>query len=269
MDEWRRLTSELDQWAQAGSSATLWWRDDDAIRPTPALERLFALGRNAVPLTLAVVPEFATEELAQRLAATSHVTAVQHGWSHRSHSPQGQRSVEFGTDRELDIMAAEITLGKKRMHELFSSRFIPAFVPPWNRINRDLAPYFPALGMTGLSTFGARRSTSEWPVTIVNAHVDPILWQEGKRFAGDHRALAGLTAHLNARRLGTVDQDEPTGLLTHHLVHGEDIWHFLSQLFSLTLRHPAVRWLHTAEIFASGNITTRAQENLPAEFPQP
>ena len=38
---WQKFAAELDRWAPG--EATFWWRDDDAIAPTTALERLLAL----------------------------------------------------------------------------------------------------------------------------------------------------------------------------------------------------------------------------------
>lgn len=253
MNAWAKLTAELDQWVAAGQRATLWWRDDDATQPGEALEHLISLGDGAVPLTLAVVPKQAEAALAERVSRTRHVTAVQHGWRHRNHSTQGERSVEFGNSRSIDVMVDELGQGKARLQALFGTRFIPVFVPPWNRITLELAPFSPGLGIAGLSTFGARKHTFDWPVTVVNTHVDPILWRDGRRFIGESKTLAGLVAHLAARRQGFVDKDEPTGLLTHHLVHEEDIWHFLSQLFAVTLGHPGACWLSATEVFASGN----------------
>ena len=58
---WSELTEELDAWATAGRCATLWWRDDDAAQPGPALERLLALSAgHGWPVTLAVIPAKAT-----------------------------------------------------------------------------------------------------------------------------------------------------------------------------------------------------------------
>ena len=31
---WPDLTAELDRWGEAGRTATLWWRDDDATAPS-------------------------------------------------------------------------------------------------------------------------------------------------------------------------------------------------------------------------------------------
>lgn len=265
MNAWANLTAELDQWEASGQIATLWWRDDDATRPGDALERLFSLGDGAVPLTLAVIPKQAEPELAERISHTFHVTAVQHGWRHRNHSPPGERCVEFGSGRSIDVMVDELCQGEARLQALFGTRFIPVFVPPWNRIALELAPFFPEIGMTGLSTFGPRKSAHDWPVMVVNTHVDPILWRDRRQFIGENKTLAGLAAHLAARRQGLADKGEPTGLLTHHLVHEEDLWHFLSQLFAVTLRRSGARWLSTAEVFASGRGVVTSHTRLPDE----
>ena len=37
------LLRELDRWASDGLTATIWWRDDDLQRPTPALEPLLTM----------------------------------------------------------------------------------------------------------------------------------------------------------------------------------------------------------------------------------
>ncbi|NUB17118.1 hypothetical protein GAY28_35010, partial [Azospirillum brasilense] len=44
---WDALTAELDAWAAGGRTATLWWRDDDAVEPTPGPGRMGALSRGA------------------------------------------------------------------------------------------------------------------------------------------------------------------------------------------------------------------------------
>ena len=40
---WAALDAELDLWAAAGRVAGGWWRDDDAVAPTPALESLLTI----------------------------------------------------------------------------------------------------------------------------------------------------------------------------------------------------------------------------------
>ena len=40
---WQKFADELARWSDAGREVELWWRDDDAARPTPALDRLLRL----------------------------------------------------------------------------------------------------------------------------------------------------------------------------------------------------------------------------------
>src|SRR5690606_2061069 len=75
-------TAELARWRDEGLILPVWWRDDDAVAPTPALERLLELaGRFQAPLHLAVIPEPATSELAERLR-TASAFVLTHGWRH-------------------------------------------------------------------------------------------------------------------------------------------------------------------------------------------
>ena len=61
---WRRLHVELDRWRRAGHRPRLWWRDDDACRISPELQRLAALAHKAgVPVCLGVIPALLPEQL--------------------------------------------------------------------------------------------------------------------------------------------------------------------------------------------------------------
>ena len=74
-------------------------------------------------------------------------------------------------------------------------------------------------------------------------------WRPRREFLGRRNAVDLLTAHLRARRTGTADSDEPTGLLTHHLVHDEACWQFLESLIELLSRDRAIRFLQPAGPF--------------------
>ena len=66
------VKQELRIWREQGLVLPIWWRDDDATEPTPALDRLLGLAASlGAPLHLAVVPEPAGPDLAARLASTS------------------------------------------------------------------------------------------------------------------------------------------------------------------------------------------------------
>jgi len=256
---WRALREELDRWTldrwtAASRPATLWWRDDDAVAWSPALARLLALAaERAVPLTLALVPAAVDPDLARRLAAASASLAVaQHGYAHANHAPAGAKKVELHDARPSEELAAELIEGRARLEALFGPCFRPLLVPPWNRIGRAATAALPGLGFTGLSTYGARSAAEAVPGLVqVNCHVDILRWRPERGFLGTAAALGLLTGHLAARRGGGVDRDEASGLLTHHLVHDEAAWEFLSDLLRLLVEHPAVRFLDAAGLLDS------------------
>jgi hypothetical protein len=62
--------------------------------------------------------------------------------------------------------------------------------------------------------------------------------------------MGGLIGHLRARRLAEVDAEEPTGILTHHLVQDEATDAFLRRLAAYTGAHRAACWLDATEVFA-------------------
>ncbi len=247
-----RLDDELARWADAGRVATFWWRDDDAVAATSALERLAALARvHDVPVALAVVPSTLEATLGQAIAGLPQCTVLQHGYAHANHAPSGAKSCELGSGHPLAEVARELEAGRERLAAAFGARFLPVLVPPWNRIDEAFVAALPSLGYGGLSTFGPRRARHAAPGLVrCNAHADPIAWREGRRFAGTERALDAVVRHLAQRREGAVDADEPTGLLTHHLVFDADAWRFADALLECTRGHAAARWLGATQAFA-------------------
>lgn len=241
---WSRLDAELSRWADAGRVATLWWRDDDAVAPGPALERLIDLtGTHAIPLTVAVIPRDATEALAAALTRARHATVSQHGWAHTNHAPVGEKKAELGAHRPVHAVTADIVLGADRLDALVGrrSRWL---TPPWNRIAADLPQRLDPARFLGVSGFGPRPSGD---LRVCNTHVDPIDWK------GRHGAVRSclpetlildqLIAHLAARRLGRADPTEPTGLLTHHKDHDAALWRFLTALTERLSGDRRVRWV--------------------------
>jgi hypothetical protein len=254
------LSAELDEWRAAGRVATLWWRDDDAGPAHPAFTRLLALaGRVPVPLALAVVPAWLEDPVAAHLeAAPAGLAVLQHGVAHRNHEPPGppgtrQKRLECGPARPAAAVLAELAEAGTRLRHRLGPRCLPVLVPPWNRIDARVTDGLPAHGYRGLSTFGAR--TSPEPargLRQVNCHVDPIVWREGRRFAGIAASLEGLCRHLADRRAAQVDPGEPTGLLTHHRELSEAGWAWLETLLDRLRVHPAVAFPPVRALFGLG-----------------
>lgn len=241
MGVWEDLARELDAWGGAEKRATLWWRDDDAVESTPALTRLHDLARtHDVTPALAVVPRDAAADL-------PGAALLQHGYAHTNHGQK--KKAELGPERGAETVAGELATGRRRLIDLFAARALPVLTPPWNRIAPAVTALLPGLGFRGLSTYRARSAPEAAPgVVQVNTHVDIVDWRE-RRFAGDGPSVTALVGHLADRRLGRVDAAEPTGILTHHLVHDAPAWSFLDRLLAATRAHPAIRWLTPAQAF--------------------
>ena len=88
------LLAELDAWT--ARPADLWWRDDDAITPTPTLQPLLDLAQHsAVPVVLAVVPFGATAALAEKAARLPFLRVWQHGIRHHNQAPPTAKKQEL------------------------------------------------------------------------------------------------------------------------------------------------------------------------------
>ncbi|MEM9966765.1 MAG: polysaccharide deacetylase family protein [Pseudomonadota bacterium] len=212
-----------------------WWRDDDAIEPTSALDRLLDLSeRLQTPVHLAVIPQRAKDTLAYTVAQHQSVVVFVHGWSHSNRSLSGEKKSEFG-----GLRPDTLTLLKKSLYTMsqhFGGCLANVFVPPWNRISPDILPLLVKVGYTGLSTYGPRSTHMPSSGLVqVNTHVDPINWRKGGGLINPEELVARLTDQLTGRRLGQLDNEEPLGLLTHHLVHTPALWHFVEELLQTLL----------------------------------
>jgi hypothetical protein len=257
---WPDLVEELDRWRDTGRSATMWWRDDDAVTTTPRLADLLSLA-DGIPLALAVIPASAEPALAAALAARPDIAVLQHGWRHANHGGDGKKC-EFPERRRPRDTAIELTAGRARLAALFGPQARPVLVPPWNRFPAAFLPLLAPAGLVALSQMAPRQVRGlPVPVPRVDVHVDVVAWHAGGGFIGDGAALGGLVAHLRARRLGTADPEVPTGILTHHLVMDQATGEFLRRLAALVGTHDAARWVGAAEIFPNAPAQARA---LPA-----
>jgi hypothetical protein len=246
------ITEELDRWQQAGKIARFWLRDDDAIEPTAPLERLLEVtGAFSVPLVLAVIPAYTSEPLARRLEREPSCSVTVHGWSHINYAGDGEKKQELGGHRPLLQMLDELGQGFEYLAELHRDRFVPVLVPPWNRIDAALVPHLSGLGFEALSVYGPEKPSA---LTVMNTHVDVMDWQ-GTRGGRDRMVLATETV---ARLRHMFDHGGSMGLLTHHLVHDQAVWDFMTAFFKTTTRHPACRWSTVADILReSASLTDR------------
>lgn len=224
--DWSPLRRELALWRAERLVLPFWWRDDDAVAVTPALDQLAAMAEDLdLPAHLAVIPAEAEAALASYIADTQHLIPVVHGWSHENHAPDGQKKAEFGQPRAG--ATASLAQGLTHLQQLFGPRLLPAFVAPWNRLHPAFLPDLAAAGYRIVSTHGLRAAAQAHPgLLAINSHIDPIDWRGTRGLVGPDTIIDQTVAHLQARRQRAEDNGEPLGYLTHHLVHIAEIWSF-------------------------------------------
>jgi hypothetical protein len=231
------LRAVLDEAAAAGCPRAFWWRDDDAVDVGPRLNALVRLSQaHAAPISLAVIPAFATEELLA-LCEVAKLAMLQHGVRHANRQAAG-KAAELGDAREASEIAAECRGARERLARC--SSFVPVMVPPWNRMRPDLAPLLAAEGYVGVSLFGG--SFSAGPPRRVDAHIDPVAWRGDRGLLPPDRLAA-----MTRRALAT---EGPVGLLTHHAVHDAATDAFVAAFVALVSAHPGAVWRDSLTLFA-------------------
>lgn len=250
-DGWKLLADELARWADEPRKARFWWRDDDATREHPALERLVGISESqGIALGLAVVPLGVDPAMLSGLPST--VAILQHGCDHANRALSGMKKCEFPESLPTEVRLARLVEARTGLNRASGARALPVLVPPWNRLDDALARRLPAAGYSGLSRFKARAKTQAIPGLLeFNTHADLMNWHGLRGFAGDDAVLHQLVSHLWAKRTDPAVADEPTGLLTHHRVHDAEAWDFLARLFDFTRGRDRVLWCDPLDLFKS------------------
>lgn len=241
------LVAGLDAAAADGRRVAFWWRDDDAVAPTPALDRLLGLAESlGLPLVLASIPAGATAALAQRLErADPGIRVAQHGFSHTSHARPPAKKAELGADRPAESVLAELATGRARLETLFGPRFLPVLVPPWNRIAPAVAAGRAEIGLPGLSVHASLTRDGH----RLDTHIDPVDWHGSRSLAGADFLGERIGAAF-AERERPENRAVPVGLLTHHLMHDDGLWEALERALPRIAGHPAAVWPEAEALFS-------------------
>ena len=242
--DWSPLRDELRRWQAEGLTLPVWWRDDDAVTVTAQLDRLTALSDTLrIPVHLAVIPRDADRALADYVLGHAHLIPVVHGWAHQNHAPADEKKSEFRLHRPMPDISKDASAGLARLNRLFQDRLCPMFVPPWNRIASEVAALLPELGYRTLSTATPRKTRFAAPgLEQINTHLDPIDWRGSRGLCAPDSLISKTVGLLQDRRAGRADTAEPFGVLTHHLVHDDDIWSFTGDMLQHLLDGPGTVW---------------------------
>jgi hypothetical protein len=237
---WSALKNELDLWQDAGRKARFWLRDDDACEPTTALDALvFRLKSHDAPCLLAVIPMRAGEELASMFQNEPLIRIAMHGVWHNNHAPKGRKSEETPVERGLDTIMTELSAARARHVRHFGEAAGDWYVPPWNRIGNQVAAELSKLGFSVLSTFAHNSLEVGNSLRQLNTDVDLIDWKGGRIGRPSWSVESDIVAHLARSRQKAWG---PVGILTHHLVHDDQAWSVMDELFETVSRHPAAVW---------------------------
>jgi hypothetical protein len=239
--DWSLLTKELDFWSKAGLTPRLWLRDDDAVVPSKALDRLLAVcDRYEVPLVLAVIPEPTGNELALHLRGNTLVSVAVHGWRHANYAPATEKKQELGKHRPALESVAELACGLSKLSALHGDRLLPILVPPWNRIDASLVPSVSGAGFRAISAFADKLTEFQTrELAVINTHLDIMDWSTRRGRDQGEAALEFVDALRKSRESGGY----PVGILTHHIVHDDAAWDFLDQLLEMTALGNSCTWL--------------------------
>jgi hypothetical protein len=260
MDVLQRISDELDKWKRVGMTAAMWWRDDDAAEPCVELDRLIRLSDgHAVPCGLATIPTRSGEPLGKVVSRAQYIWIIQHGYAHKNHAPSGAGAWELGLHRPKFAVLDDLRKGMLTLSQLFNDRFVPVVVPPWNKMDSELMPSLSDMGFLGVSaSYKRQRPTSPAGIRVADAHCDVLSWKKKQAgFAGVEHCVTDIVEHLKDKRTGSVDSDEPTCVLTHHLEMDEAAWDFMEGLFSVTSAHCALQWVSPADIWNCNQTNTR------------
>jgi len=242
---WDALDEELNAWQHRGQVPVLWWRDDDAVAPSAALDRLLTLARSHdLPLGLAVIPATVDRSLRALVDAERRVFVLQHGWDHANHGPPGGPAAELWDDRDPEEVLAQLSAGKRRLEDLFGDRFWPVLVPPNNYLGRPLVPIAKQICRYA-SIFG------DWNphrLPLRNVHCDLVDWRMGGAVSSVN-AVRSLVLALRLRRYRLIEAGSPIGILSHHQTHDGAVWSLLETLLERLIRHPNVLFMDIPGVF--------------------
>ena len=246
MSSWAQLQEEIEQWQQP---VEFWWRDDDAIADTPALQTMLALAKKfAITVHLAVIPNQMQASLAVLQAehnqAFSYV--LQHGVEHSNYAHPGQRKIELGGSQNIAQLQRALALGRAKLKGTFGDQYLDILVPPWNRIQAIVVDTLPDIGYRKLSILGSPKLVED--DFQLNVHIDIINWKR-RCFAGEAYVLEKIISHLRNKRnhLQNASGDllankRPCGLMTHHLDHDLQCWQFIERFFSFCQHNANIKW---------------------------
>lgn len=243
------ILAAIDNWKLAGLRPKVFLRDDDAVKDSPSLQRLFKLGeKHSIPILLSAIPALCEPSFGPAVRKAAHVTVAVHGYTHRNHAPPGRPHCELCPDRPIPTIIDELRSGRDRLLDICDGRISELLVPPWNLIGDQVAEASLELGFRGISAHGWGRMTEELP--RINTHVDPINWSKGRTFLTLDEVFQQIAHQLDmAKRLGFSF----IGIVSHHQEYTDESWDTFESLLR-TMSEQDIEWVEADSLLQLARI---------------
>ena len=245
----KTIAQAIDDWKLAGLRPKMFLRDDDAVKDSPSLDRLFKLcEKHSIPILLYAIPALCEPSFGPAVRKAAHVNVAVHGYTHRNHAPPGRPHCELCPDRPISVIIDELRSGRDKLMDICDGRISELLVPPWNLIGDQVAEASLELGFKGISAHGWGRMTEGLP--RINTHVDPIIWSKARTF---HTLddIFEQTAHQldTAKRLGFSF----IGIVSHHQEYTDESWSAFENLMRV-MSEQDIEWVEAYSLLHSARI---------------
>lgn len=226
---WREdLALALDR-VPGNHQTEVFFRADDIGAGGRAFETLCRFFRkHDVPLGMAVVPAWLSEVRRDLLFRSAPLEEDlwdwhQHGWRHVNWQRSGKKS-EFSDQRPIEKQWRDIHQGRQKMEQVFGSRFLEVFTPPWNRLSISTIKILQQLQFKGVSLAGPlpRGAKLTSPLKNLRVQID-LHTRKAVDGEADYAALLEEITSYLARK-------EPVGIMIHHQRMTPFAFEFLDEL---------------------------------------
>jgi hypothetical protein len=222
--------------ASAPVPVEVFFRADDVAVPGQRFQRLTeTFTRYRIPLNLALVPAWLTEARWGALLRTAgdldRWCWHQHGWRHANHERGGKKQ-EFGPQRTLPQLDADLAKGRRRLEAIAGARFFPAFTPPWNRCDLRTLERLAANGYRAVSRSAGSMPPAPAGLADIAVNVDLHTRREQNPADGWRSLLRELVEALKSGRCG---------IMIHHQRMNPAAFDFLDRFLAMTAAMETLR----------------------------
>ncbi len=222
----------------------IFFRADDIAVPSQSFFRMIDLFcKYEVPLALAVVPTWLTENRFEKLKSVTdkkpHLWCWhQHGWRHQNHEKQNKKS-EFGESRHTSDIRQDIKHGCERLNRILKNDFTKIFTPPWNRCSGRTLTILSEIGFKAISRSETNLPITESDLPDIYVNIDLHTIKESKSKAAWNQFF---------KILDQAIKNNYCGFMIHHQRMNDNAFIFLEILLKCIIKHKLLNILHFNEI---------------------